>query len=62
MNIHSPSPSLRVEHHQSHESLHSDNTQKKRKAPTVIGTNLVHQKDEIDKIPQQQTITHHITR
>ncbi len=62
MNIHSPSPPLRIEHHQSHESLHSNNTQEKRKAPIVIGTNLVHQKDEIDKIPQQQTITHHITR
>jgi hypothetical protein len=63
MNMHSPSRPLRIDyHHQSHESLQSENTQKKRKAPVVAGTNSVLKKDEINKIEQQQNVTDNIIR
>jgi hypothetical protein len=52
--IRSPSPALRVDHHQSRESLLSENMKKKRKAPVVAGTNSIQKKDEIDKTEQQQ--------
>jgi hypothetical protein len=55
--IHSPSPPIRLDHHQSHESLQSENTKKKRKAPVVLG-----KKDQFDKTEQQQNGTNNITR
>ncbi|CAF1257651.1 unnamed protein product [Rotaria magnacalcarata] len=59
-----PSPQLPLRsdhHHQSHESLQSENTKKKRKAPVVAPTNGIHKKDESDKLEQQHQ-TNHITR
>ena len=56
--IPSPSPPLRVDHHQSQESLQSENTKKKRKAPVVVGTTVVPKKDQIE----QQNLPNSITR
>ncbi len=54
--IRTPSPPLRLDHHQSHESLQSENTKKKRKAPVVLA-----KKDQVDKIEQQEA-TNNIAR
>jgi len=48
---------LRLDHHQSHESLQSENTKKKRKAPVVVG-----KREQIDKTEQQQDVTNSIIR
>ncbi|CAF2569464.1 unnamed protein product [Rotaria sp. Silwood2] len=61
-NIHLHTLPLHIDHHQSHESLQSENTKKKRKAPIVAPINLVQKKDEIDQIEQKQNLTNNIAR
>ncbi|CAF1138503.1 unnamed protein product [Rotaria sordida] len=61
-NINSHSLPLHIDHHQSHESLQSENTKKKRKAPIVAPINSVQEKDEIDQIEQKQNLTNSIAR
>lgn len=55
--IHSPSPPLRMDHHQSQESLQSENNKKKRKAPVVLP-----KKEHVDKFEQQNDETNNIAR
>ena len=56
--IHSPSSPLRLDHHQSQESLQSENMKKKRKAPVVLP-----KKEQIDEIKQEQeVVTNNTTR
>ncbi len=55
--IHSPSPPIRLDHHQSRESLQSETNKKKRKAPVILG-----KKDQVDKSEEQKDVTNSITR
>ncbi|CAF3490257.1 unnamed protein product [Adineta steineri] len=61
MNLHSPTRSLHIEHHQSQESLTAENIKKKRKAPVVPANHLTEKKDEIEE-EQQQNLTNDATR
>ncbi|CAF0851355.1 unnamed protein product [Adineta ricciae] len=55
----SPSQPLRIEHHQSQESLQAENTKKKRKAPVMTIVNTVEKQDETE---QHHNVTIETTR
>ncbi|UJR28307.1 hypothetical protein I4U23_009552 [Adineta vaga] len=59
LHIRSPSQPLRIEHHQSQESLQAENTKKKRKAPLVTIMNTVEKNDERE---HDQPMTNETTR
>ena len=59
MQARSPSQPLRIEHHQSQESLQAENTKKKRKAPVITIANTVEKRDEKE---QHQNVTNETNR
>ena len=61
-NDHSLLPPLRLDCHRSYESLQSENIKKKRKAPVIIQTNSIQNKDEFDKIDEEQFPTNNFIR
>ena len=58
LNTHSPSPPPRHDHHQSCESLLSENARRKRKAPVVAATNSAERREEDarERVEQNQPI------
>lgn len=55
--IHTPSPPVRLDHHQSQESLQSENNKKKRKAPVVLP-----KKDQMNKPEEHNDESNSIER
>ena len=55
--VNSPSPPMRLDHHQSRESLQSDTMKVKRKAPVIMG-----KKEQVEKSEEHKDVTNNIAR